>query len=190
MVALAAALSSCVSFSNGLVENPMPVDGRLIGYWEIVSTTEKGTLLIEADGPSAISVVTFDDAACTKIDRYSATRTEIAGHEFLDITEVMQDGKPVGLGPVGYEFPDSNRLSVFFPDPKIFEQAVATGALSGTVSKDKDLNGKEYTLVKIEASTADLRQWIAVHLAAMHASFAQFERRELSLVPQCRNDIK
>ncbi len=196
MFAVAAALSSCVRFSNALVEDPLPVDGQLIGYWAIVGSGGKGTLLVETDGPSAITAIAFDDPACSKVERYSAIRTEIAGHDFLDTSEAGQDGKLVRLSPVGYEFPDSNHLSLFLPDPKMFEQAVNGGDLSGAVSKErapadgKSKNGTEFTLVQIDASTADVRRWISMHPDAIHAPFAQFERRDISLAPQCSTEPK
>lgn len=195
MSILAAALSSCVNFLNGLVENPMPVDGRLLGYWQVTGRAGRGTtLLIEPRGSSTITAIALEDAACTKVERYSATRTEIAGHDFLDTTGV--DGKMVLLGPIEYEFRDSDHLSLFFPDPESFGRAVLAGELSGRVSKERapadgQLKKKtEYTLVSIDSSTADLRRWISLHPAAMHAPFAELERRKLSLVPRCASDRK
>ena len=196
MFAMAGALSSCVTFSNSLVESPIPVDARLVGYWQVISKPGKGNLLIEAGDASTVTAFAIEDAACMKVERFSATRTEIAGHDFLDASTVEQDGKLVELGPVGYEFRDSSHLSLFLPDSKSFEQALTAGELSGETTSRHSLFGgqlkqpTEYPFVIIHSSTADLRRWISLHPAAMRVAFLEFERAEPSQAPQCANDRK
>jgi hypothetical protein len=190
LLALSIALNSCVSFSNGVVDNPMPNDMRLIGYWELLDSKLKGTVLIEENTPGAINIIDFEDANCSKIERYGAVRTEIAGQNLLDITGVRPSGEPVKLSWISYDFPDPNRLAFSLPDSQLFEDAVASGALAGKITKSKNFEGKEYSNVEINASTAELRQWVANHPTAMHTRFLALERRDLQQVPQCWKDAK
>lgn len=179
---LALPLGACVSFTNGVVDKPIANDERLIGYWQIIEKPE-GSMMITANGPTSISITLYEDSACEKSERLVAMRTRIEGRDFLDLTTIAEDRTPREFEPIGYEFPASERLALFGPNNESFTQAVETKELAGTITKPPQ--NEQNPFVAVKASTADLRQWIAAHPAAMHDKPIEFVRRDPASAPHC-----
>ena len=173
---LALSLTACVSFSNGVVDKPMANDERLIGYWEIIGEKPNGAMTISADSPTSLSITLYgyEEAGCRKDTPFTAVRTQIGDRDFLDLGKVI---------PIGYEFRAPDHLAIFTPDDDSFAQAIEAKELAGKITKPEQ--NEQQPFIRVDASTADLRQWTAAHPAAMHDKPIEFVRRDPASAPHC-----
>jgi hypothetical protein len=177
-VALAAVLvcSGCVTFEHGIVDRPLPNDPRLFGVWSVPDEREISTIV--KISPTKFAVKEFDRRSCTYKDgKYvSATRTEIGGRNFLQLF-----AKPDGDAPnerhltfIAYDFDAGGHLIASFPDADVFERAIESGELPGTITDPKDKDGRSLYEhgpdIHVTASTPRLRAFLEDHAEAMRAS--------------------
>lgn len=178
---LALSLSACVNYSNGVADKPIANDERLIGYW---TAAEEPTLslAIAADGPAGVPITLYKDQSCEKAMHLAAVRTSIDERDFLDITLIDDKGSS-NVGPYNYEFRSPTQLTVFAPDLDSITRAVVAKELPGKTSKFPNTDQINFT--EVDASTAELRQWVAAHPTAMRAKTIALIRQDPASAPRC-----
>jgi hypothetical protein len=180
--ALGLPLAACVHFSQSPVDRPLPNDERLIGYWEFVDDKPGGGMVVAADGPTSLSITGYDKQKATHL---SAIRTQIGERDFLDIMETDAEGDNTQhrLDLVSYAFRSADVLAVSATDLDSFAKAVTAEELPGKTYHA--FNDEQVSSVDIEASTSELRQWIAQHPKAISEKTLDFVRRDPATAPHC-----
>jgi hypothetical protein len=181
--ALILPLGGCLSFSNDVVDKPMANDDRLIGHWEAAGDSPAGFLTIAADSPTSLSITLYKDATCSESDRFTAVRTRIKDRNMLDVAATGSDGTLTRFGPFAYEFSAPGQLAIFGPDDDAFAHAVEAKELAGKIIEPPQ--DKQSRSIRVEASTKELRRWIAAHPSAMRDKPVEFTRRDGPSAPHC-----
>ncbi len=176
--ALTLSLGGCLEFSHSLVDVPGPNDRKLLGYWHADLNDNPAEFLFEEANPHMLHLRLLDVKNC-KLELYQVTRTEIGGRDFMHVAEI-KNGEvvrdPGMTQPTAYEIFDDKQLIVYLANEGTFRDAVERGELSGTVGR---------TLVKVTASTAELKRFITAHTESVSEKFLTTKRGRLSPPPAC-----
>jgi hypothetical protein len=179
VVALALSLGGCLEFSHNLVDVPGPNDRRLIGYWHADLDDNQAEFLFEEANSHMLRLRLLDVKNC-KLEFYQVTRTEIGGRDFMHVVEIKNGEaarNPEMTQPTAYEIFDDKQLIVYLANEGAFREAVERGELGGTVGR---------TLVKVTASTAELKRFVAAHPEAVSEKFLTATRGRLSPPTACK----
>jgi hypothetical protein len=181
----------CTEFAHGVVDEPMRNDVRLVGYWVRVDDTKKGYIRITEESPTILRIDEIDQKKCKDDGPAAATRTEINGISFLDVTIPQRDSSKPLVIPVEYEFDDHGQLLIGGPPPdEELERAIENGELPGRIIKCRSSGAEDKSVacwgdsIYVDASTAELRQFLAVHSGSMAKPAIAF-RRPASAALQC-----
>ena len=184
LLACVLACSGCLTIDHGVVDTPLPNDRRLVGAWS--TPDEREIHIFVETSPTQMVIQGFDRQRCAEKagERLVATRTEIGGRSFLDLSEdsVRVSAAKRLAGFMAYEFDSAGHLIVSIPDPDVFRRAVETGELAGAVTDPNDKPGTRLLdlgpEVQVSDSTARLRTYLETHPEAMEqiGSFTRLDR--------------
>lgn len=130
----------CTEFAHGVVDQPMPNDIRLVGYWEPVRDEEKGSILISEESPTILRIDFFEPdeevpGKCKKDQVMTATRTEIDGMPFLDVRIPPHDSSNGQIFPMDYDYDDNGHWLIGGRVDADFKEAIESGELPGRIIK-------------------------------------------------------
>jgi hypothetical protein len=176
---LALSLGGCLEFSHSLVDTPAPNDRRLLGYWHADLDDNPAEFFFEEANPHMLHLRLLDVKSC-KLEFYQVTRTEIDGRDFMHVVEI-KNGEAARSSdmtqPTAYEIYEDKQFIVYLANGGAFRAAVERGELGGTVSR---------ALVKVSASTAELRRFVAAHPETVSEKFLTATRGKLSPPTACK----
>lgn len=172
--------SGCTEFAHGVVDKPLPNDVRLIGYWEGGSEAETSYVRITEESPISLRIDMIDREKCRKEEPIIATRTEIDGDSFLDLVIPQRDSTPL-IFPISYDYDHGQLLIGNRLSGDDIQHAIETGALPGRIIKNKfsltgDKPAVSWDKIYVDASTAELRQFVAAHSGPMGKPTLTFHR--------------
>lgn len=147
-------LASCIEYSSGVVDQPLPNDERLVGAWRMGNDE----IVVQAVGSDKLLIIDSNHKTC-KFSKHEATHTQIADQDFLDILSLDVSDHP-GPFVTRYVFDDDKtHVSLYSLDEKLLKASIDAGEIKGTVE-----TGGMFDMIHVDTSTNDLRDYIANHL--------------------------
>jgi len=184
----------CTQFAHGVVDKPMPNDVRLVGYWEELDDSAKAYIRVIEVSPTSLRIDITDREKCKTDGPMMATRTEINGMSFLDITIPRSGDSESLVFPIDYEIDDHGQILVGGHPPDVtLELAIDNHELPGRIVKSKSSGTGDKSVVNwgdriyVDASMAELRQFMAVHAGPTAKPPMVFRRPPSAILP-CQPD--